>query len=428
MTNKIKTLALMPVLLLLLTACTLLQDLPVIGKYFGSAPTGPVTLNVWGLWEDPQVMQTLIQKYQDENPNVTINYEDRSVMRLVEYKERAFARASEERSDIDIIMVHNSWVPRMSSVLAPIPSNLMNVATYTERFYPVAVQSAVINNDIYALPFYHDGLVLVYNRSHFAEVGQSLPPTAWEEFRRLALQLTVRGGEREEDIIRGGAAIGTADNINHATDIIGLMWSQAGVSIPSGIDSKPAVDAVSYYTNFAKEDKVWDNTMPEASLAFVNERASMIFIPSWQLIDILRYMPNVEDVGVAPVPQAIPQNPATWGSFWMYTVLGNSANKNAAWHFLDYLTSDETQLAYYNEASKVRFFGVPYSSTTLASQVPTPILRPVIDTAPFAKSGEIAARAGNQRQENALKKAINDILGNGVTEVVLQEAKLEINQ
>ena len=204
MRYKNLTLALLLVLSFTLTACTL-QDLPVIGKYLGNVklPWGgksliekEANLTMWGLWEQPDVMESVIQSYKAEHPKITITYEDRSVLKPDNYRERVFARAD---SDIgaDIILVHNSWVPRLKDNLAPMPSSLMSVDEYTAAFYPTAVQSAVADGKIYAVPLYYDGLVLVYNKDHFAEIGQQEPPTAWEEFRRLALRLSVRAGGKE---------------------------------------------------------------------------------------------------------------------------------------------------------------------------------------------------------------------------------------
>ncbi|KKS20546.1 MAG: Extracellular solute-binding protein, family 1 [candidate division WWE3 bacterium GW2011_GWC1_41_7] len=189
MRNKYFTLALLVVLSFALTACTL-QDLPVVGKYFGgsgSPASGPVSLTVWGLWEDRDIMEGLILKYQETHENVTITYDDRSILNPRDYKERVLTQISGSL-DADVVLVHNSWVPRITANLSPMPSSLMDVNTYKSTFYPVAADSAVVGGNIYAVPFYYDGLVLVYNRDHFDEVGQQEPPTAWEEFRVLALR------------------------------------------------------------------------------------------------------------------------------------------------------------------------------------------------------------------------------------------------
>lgn len=318
--KKLKVFALLFISSFLLTACSL-QDLPVIGKYLpggndggtsdGNFPKGDVSLTIWGLWENPEVVNAAISEYQKLHPNVTINYEDRSVLKPVDYKERVYTRASQS-SGPDIMLVHDSWVPEIKQFLSPAPTNILTAETFKSRFYPVAYNMAVNDNSVYAVPLYYDGLVLVYNKDHFEQIGQASPPTAWEEFRKLALELTVRG--EQGAVLRGGAALGTANNIDHFSDILGLMWSQADVKIPDDLDTKAAADALEFYVNFAKEDKVWDSSLAEATTAFVEKRVSMLFVPSWQILGILEANPDF-NVGVAVPPQAKSNDPANWASF-----------------------------------------------------------------------------------------------------------------
>ncbi len=417
MKNKILTAVLLVSLPLFLTACTL-KDIPVIGKLFSGGSkvaNTPMTLNMWGLWESPEIMDALIQKYTTLYPNVTINYDNRSVVTPSLYKDTIKGRLPQAGVP-DIVVVHNSWVSEIKDYLSPAPASLITPQVYSQRFYPVSTQSAVIEGKIYAAPMYYDGLVLVYNKSHFEEVNQTTPPTAWEEFRRLALDLTQT--TKEGDFVRSGAAIGTADNIDFFSDILGLMFAQAGLKVPDDLGSKAAQDALAFYTTFVKEDRVWDNTLPEASKAFAQGKVSMIFTPTWNLLDIIKANPDL-NIGVAPVPQALPETPVSWGSFWMYAVPKTGQNADAAWQFVDFLTQDEQQLAMFSQASKFRTYGAPYSSVALASQSSSgpsaKYIKSVLDTAPFAVSGYFAGRSGNAFQVDALKKAVNSTLYGGVS-------------
>lgn len=408
MRYKILTTALLVILPLTLTACTL-QDLPVVGKLFGgsSTPTtSPVTLNVWGMWENKEAFEAIASKYKELHPNVTINYDDRSVVKASSYHDTVFGRVAQE--DVaDIVLVHNSWVPAIKASLSAMPATLMDAATYSQTYYSVAGDSAVFDSKIYAVPAYYDGLVLVYNKQHFDAINQKTPPTAWEEFRRLALLLTVKS--EKDALIRGGAAIGTANNVDFFSDILGLMFAQAKISIPQDIDSKPAQDALSFYTIFSMQDHVWDSSFPEAAAAFAQERVSMIFVPSWALLDILKVRPDLQ-IGVAPVPQVDSQNPVTWGSFWMYAVPSKSKNQATAWDFINFISQDDQQKLLFSTASKYRTYGAPYAKIDLQSALTSSAvgiyLKPLLDSAPYAKSGLLTARAGNDLYVNALKDAV----------------------
>ena len=420
MKNKITTAILLLLIPLFLTACTL-SDIPVVGKYFGGGagnpgkPGVPVSLNMWGLWETPDIMDVIIKNYQTKENLVTVNYEDRSINNPNGYKDSIFTRI--KQGDLpDIVMIHNSWVPFIKDYLEPAPSDVIAVADYSQRFYPVATESSVVDGKVYAVPAHYDGLVLVYNKDHFDEIDQVSPPTAWEEFRRVALALTVRTDK--EGLVRAGAAIGAANNIDFFSDIVGLMFAQAGVSVPSGIDSRAAQDALSFYTLFLKSDGVWSESFPEASKAFSAGKVSMIFVPTWNLLDIVRANPGM-NIGVAPVPQAIAEKPVSWGSFWMYAVPKSSSNSKAAWKFINFVSQDDQQLALFNEASKYRPYGAPFSSVNLSSQAgqsaSSQYIKPVLNTAPFAKSNIFAGRSGNNTEVEALKTAVNAVLSGEVT-------------
>lgn len=424
MRYKIFTLALLFILSFTLTACSL-QELPVIGKYFGGlGGSKEATLTMWGLWEDPDVIGTAISAYKEKNPKITINYEDRSVLKADDYRVRVAERA-DENIDADIVLVHNSWVPRIKDKLAPMPSG-MSAKEYQEAFYPVAAQSALLDNKIYAMPLYYDGLVLLYNKDHFSEIGQQDPPTSWTEFQNLANRLTVKAGEEDKlALVRAGAAIGNSGNIEHFSDIIGLLMSQTDVKIPDDLASKPAADALDYYISFVSLDRLWDSSMPEANTAFAQGKVSMIFVPSWRILDILAANPDL-NFGVAPVPQALPETPANWASFWMLAVPSSSKNQAVAWDFIKFITSEEQELSLFSEASKYRPFGTPFARVSLASQLENnPYLAAVVQGASTAKSGELAARAGNTKAVNSLSDAVSAVLNKKVDSLAALKNLLE---
>jgi multiple sugar transport system substrate-binding protein len=426
MKYKFLVLALVPLFAVFLTACSL-QELPVVGKFFSpKEDTSPVTLNFWGMWEPSSVYEPVIASYKEKKSYVSVNYENRALGGdIYDYKNRIF-QGSQTGSAPDIYMVHNGWVPRFAALglFSPAPDDIASKLNMSERYYKVASDSGVVDGKVYAVPAYYDGLALVYNKSHFKDVNQTSPPTTWEEFRVLALKLTVRG---EDDVLlRSGAAVGGANNIDHFSDVLGLLWAQANVKIPEDIDSERAVDALAFYTSFYTEDKIWNDDMPESITSFVRGQTSMLLVPSWQVLNILNEVPNASDVGVAPAPQ-VPRaaQQANWGTFWMYAVPANSPHKDLAWDFLLHLSDPAQAKAIYSNQSKIRKFGAPYAHIELAKDLSAnPYVTPYLAGAPTAKSAEIAGRSGNRNQVAALQGVINDIINDVATpEEALAKAK-----
>jgi hypothetical protein len=99
---KLKLIALAVISPLILTACSI-TDLPVIGKFFAKKDNAnvatPVELTMWGLWEPKDLIGSVNADYQTQKPNVTINYEERSVVgSLKNYKDSVSTSAEREES------------------------------------------------------------------------------------------------------------------------------------------------------------------------------------------------------------------------------------------------------------------------------------------------------------------------------------------
>lgn len=435
MNKKLPIIITISILVIALIAALAITFMPNISTLIGGSnteTTEPVSLNVWGVYESPEVYDELSQNYQIENPNVSVIYDDRSILTPSEYKERIFTRLSAGSSAQDIVLVHNSWVPELSQYLSSMPQELLTAEAYSNNFYSSASQSAILNNNIYAVPAFYDGLVLVYNREHFEEIDQLQAPTTWEEFRRIAIDLTIRGSN--DGIVRSGAAIGNANNIDFASDILGLLFSQTDVSIPSTMDSRAAQDALSFYTSFVTEYEIWNDDFIEASSAFVQGQVSMIFVPTWNVLDIIAANPEL-DVGVAPVPQALPDEPISWGSFWMYAVPESSQNKRAAWEFINYISQSDQQKVVSSVASRSRQFPAPYALKSLANApeiTNNPYLESALTYADNSRTGIITSRAGNLKEENIMRDVINSVVNpeNTTQEIsfsnLLRDAKNEI--
>lgn len=443
---KIKTLALLAALPFVLTACSL-QDVPVVGEFLGNLPFigggggGSSDITMWGLWEKDFTYQPVVSDFQLKNSNFTLDYRDMSVLKLSglgEYKERVYTRLQQPDWDADVVMVHNSWVPALANagLLDKAPSSLFSQEEYSETYFPVAVETGTYGGNVYAVPAYYDGLMLVYNKDHFDEAGISEPPTGWEELRRTAISLTQLNSKGE--VVRAGAAIGSADNINHFSDILGVMLEQAwvqtkttdnpeGVTFPNGIDSKYAQDALEFYIDLMTKNKIWRRDFPEASTAFANGQVSMIFVPSWQVLDIVAANPTL-NIGTAPIPQALPNNPVSWGSFWMFVVPKNADDKKSAWEFISYVSLETSQQKINNEASKVRAFAAPYARSDMAASLANdPYVGALVETAPYATVNTLAGRSGNDTEVQALRNAINAVIDKEMTiENALKKAKADI--
>lgn len=352
---------------------------PSISLFGKPKPQGPITLTYWGLWEDDNLIKPAIAAYQSQHPNIIINYERKS---SINYRTRA---QTQIRSGVgpDVFRIHNTWLPMFAADLAPAPADVFTISDYKNLFYPVAVDSFVRANQIYGAPMEIDGLALFYNEDMLNGVGGK-PPTNWQEFIDLATKMTVKDAS---GIKTAGAALGTASNVDHWSDILGLLlFQQPGVDL-NNVATPQVAEILRFYTGFVTDPrkKTWDVNLPKSTDMFAAGRLGFYFAPSWRAHELRVANPNLK-FKVAPVPQ-LSGKTVGWATFWGEVVAAKSQNSAEAWKFVKYLTSAETEKLAYQQASQIRLFGEPYSLVSLGTELVTdPIVGVFVTQGPVYKS------------------------------------------
>jgi multiple sugar transport system substrate-binding protein len=379
----------------------------ILPKFSGSS-SGKVTLTYWGLWEDSKTMQSLIDGFERENPNITIQYSQQDIK---QYRERVLTRIADGNGP-DIFRFHNSWYPMYASVLLPLPTDTITPADFQKTFYPVAQKDLVKNGAIYGVPLEIDTLSLYVNTQLFQAAGLK-PPTNWNDFISDARAMTVKDSDGK--IKTAGAALGSFDNITHAPDIFSLLLLQNGVDPLKMQDSSDrATNALSFYTDFATDqNNVWDNTLDPSILAFSRGNLAMYFGYSWDYFTIKQDNPNL-NFQIVPVPQLPGQN-VNMASFWAEGVSDKSKHQKEALLFIKYLAQKSTEEDLYAEQAKTRTFGEPYARVDLGSTLKSnPFLSTVVSEAPTAFSSPFV----DSTYDNGLNQELNTYLGNAVNSVL----------
>jgi len=386
----------------------------------GLSPKKEVALTYWGLWEPVNVMETIIAEYQKNHPKIKISYSQESPQDYRERLQSAFARGEGP----DIFRFHHTWVPMLKSELALLPTEMIE----EEDYYPVVAKNLKRGESFYGVPLMIDTLALFINDDIFRAAGKT-PPATWEEFQKVALELTVR--DERGRIQTAGAALGITDNIDHWSDILGLMMLQNGVDMKKvdstiGADGRNlGVDALTFYTLFSRVYKVWDETLPSSTLAFAGGKLAMYFGPFWRVLNIKEANLNL-NFRILPVPQLSGANIA-WASFWTEGVWEKSENKKEAVEFLKYLSSKEVLEKLYQAESQLRLFGELYPRIDMAGLLSAnPLLAPFLSQAPNAQSWYLCSRTYdngiNDRMIKYFEDAVNSVNRGGSVQSALSTA------
>lgn len=346
-----------------------------------SISSGPVNLIYWGLWEDASVIQPLITQYQQTHKGITITYQKVTPQ---QYRQKILVRGK-EKTGPDIFTFHNTWVPMMAEILAPVPKEIYTPESFRKTFYPVIASDVVLDTSILGIPLSIDGLVLLYNKDMFKRAGLVNAPHTWEDVITYANELTVP--DQSGNIITGGIALGTANNIENFSDILGWMLLQNGASI-ADTSSTEAVDVLQSYRQFAESpNNVWDDKMPNDVVAFAQGKVAMIIVPSWQIFTVKSINPEIQ-VGVAMLPVLPGEDaPLSVASYWIEGVSRSSHHQREAFEFLAYLSSKDALVQRFSLQSKTRLFGSVYPRVDMKELLKdNEYLVPLVAQAPYMKS------------------------------------------
>lgn len=365
----------------------------------------PIKLIYWGLWEEPSVIEPMIAQFNRTNKNIIVEY---SKQDSKNYREKIIARSKDGRGP-DIFKFHNTWLPMMQDELSSIPKKVMTNDEFEKTFYKVIQEDLKVGSNYYGIPLYIDDLVLLYNNDFFKRVGITSPPKTWDELIVYAKQLTVPGTDGQP--VTSGIALGTANNIEHFSDIFGWMLLQNGASL-SNVASIEGQQVLSSYRKFAElPSPIWSSEMPNSVAAFASGQVAMIFAPSWEVANI-KAINSELDLKVAPLP-ILPgeKEPFSIANYWIDGVSRSSKHQDEAWQFLKFLSSKDSMAKMYELQTKARGVGEAYSRVDLKDTLlQNDYNAPVIAQAPYLKSIPTISRT----YDNGLNDQINSYLEDAV--------------
>ena len=416
-----------------------------------------VNLEIWGTFNDSQAYAEIIDKYKQINPYVgEIKY--RKFAQSTYRQELLDALASGQGPDI--FLIGNGWLPSFENKLEPSPGPLMNEQDMKSNFPDVVVSDFMDAEKVYGVPLSVDSMQLYYNRDMFNAAGITSPPKTWKEFQVDVQKLTRLNANGNFDL--SGAAIGTGNNINRASDLMSLLMMQNGVELPTkkgmqakidaGVVSKDGTvvqvgeQALEFYTQFARLSTTtnminqlytWNSRQHYSIDAFSEGSVAMMFNYSWQMAEIKSKNPKL-NFSVAPTPQINSDSPVSYANYWGYAVARNKVTSSTAsgqpasvpvpnevrtheaWQFLRFLTlKNSGTITLYNGISKKsKDFSINFDPAVdyLKKTQHPAARRDIIESqktdtnlGPFA-AGNLIAKHWYQNDPDAVDKIFTDMI------------------
>ncbi|MBU0613960.1 extracellular solute-binding protein [Patescibacteria group bacterium] len=385
-----------PISVLALLALLVTTGQGCTGSGSGNIEPKEVSLSIWRVFDDEDSFDSIITTYRAMHPNVKIEYRE---LRYSEYESELLQALAEGRGP-DIFSVHNTWMGKYQSLLSPMPTSVtitqqevrgsirkQTIVTEVEKptmttreleslFVEQVVSDAVMDyqpdtkqeaqSRIYGLPMAMDTLAMFYNKDLFDAAGIATPPKTWTEFQQAVILLTKYN--EAGNVTASGVGMGLSENVERSSDMLSLLMMQNGTQmtdergritfqdVPEGSvnDASPGIDAVRFYTDFAnptKEVYTWNDSYDSAFEAFANGQTAMLLGYSYYT-PIIRTMAPKLNFDVAPIPQIAGGRQVNYANYWLEGVSKSSENKNWAWDFILFATSENQVMSYLDSTNK----------------------------------------------------------------------------
>ncbi len=305
-------------------------------------------VTIWGTL-DGKTMSDLILQFSRAN----------KALEVVKYKEIApdvfehtLLNAIADGQSPDLIILPHTLLATYSSKLQAISYEAYSERTFRDTYIDGA-EIFLGTVGVYGLPFGVDPLVMYWNRDIFSTSGLSQPPKTWETLMTQTTPAIVQTSDNL-GINQSAVALGEYANINHAKEILSMLFFQAGTGIveqqgtsyrvtlgnalTTGLSAGEA--AITFYTQFADANTElysWNRSKGLDRTEFLNGDLALYFGLGSENQELERENPNL-NFDIAPVPQGSAATvQRNYGDFYAFAIPRASQNIQGAYAVASYI-------------------------------------------------------------------------------------------
>jgi len=374
-----------------LAAVILLVVFLIVSKGNGETPTVTTSSRgsfiVWDYNDEKSAYDPVINSFQSTN-GIKVEYIVKNPNTY--YADTINAMAAGKGPDVWIIP--NNMVAKYQDKLVAMPEGWIaepktmksDIEVYQSWYPSVVSQDNIINNKIYGMPIAIDTLKLYANPILLSQILQEYRkanpdkdvtslnrlfqqgPQTWDDLTEMVKIITQKNSGQ---IARSAIALGTANNVSQAPDILSLLMLQDGTKMISddlataqfhtqqnlfSNVNYPGTQALKFYASFAdpkSPNYTWNSKMTDSIRAFANGEVAMMFDYNNALGQIQLINPQ------APfITFNIPQIRETthiidYAKYDTLAVTKSAPDQELAWNFI-LMATDPTMVSGYRAVTK----------------------------------------------------------------------------
>lgn len=316
-------------------------------------PSGPVTIRVLSMEQaGPTVdeMNAIVGEFNKANPNVKVEIEYVSYDAL---HDKITTAMSSKPPAYDVFLVDDIWYAEFGKAGYVMDATARITKTMRDKIFASSWDITTVGGKVYGMPWLLDEKYFFYNEDLLKQAGFTAPPKTWEE---LVDQANVI---KQKKIVEYPIVWSWGQYEAAICDWVTLLFGNGG----SLVDDK---GAPAFNNDKGVKTLTWmvktidDGISNPASVSYVEEdvrnvfsQGKAVFATNWvYMYDLVNFKPDESQV-TGKVKMAL--MPAFAGSgvesssingSMGFSVAATSPNKDAAWSYVEFLTSEDVQNRY----------------------------------------------------------------------------------
>ena len=354
------------------------------------------------------------------------------------FQEELLLQGSSGTDTYDLAFWVDSWGVGLKNFIEPLDDYMAQTGKTMDDYPPAFVNSSKMGTDtVYGFPLRGHAQLFYYRQDVFNDLGLEVPQT-WQEI--------VEAGKviREQTDLEPIAMYYSVNAGQNLFNWLSMLWGNGGDIFDENyrpvFNSEAGVAATQYYASLVQDQDVTNDASlafneQEANQEMVQGRAAMFVGWSWmytRFADTESAAPEVvENVAYAPAPGWEGGDQTSYGYLWPVGMFTGSSNKEAAYEYLQWLSSAELDRAVVLDDSN------PEVNTVVA--VHTSVLEdPQVNEQDNGLQQTMADTLSNARSQplisnwlevqSILEVAINEIAGGADAQSTLDDAASSVEE
>lgn len=316
----------------------------------GGAEGETTTIQFWHTWQglEAQKFAQVISEFSKVHPEIKVEVLDSTTT-----EKQLVAMTGGSSFDVGLTMDYtaNQWAN--TGALEDMTPYIEAAGTDMSNYIEPLLKLGEVDGKQYGIPFTMDTFMLFYNKDILAEAGYTEPPKTWEEFSEMCEAVTQK--DENGDYTR----LGCIPNYPWVT-VAAIPYSfgaslydeetnqvlAASDGVKAAMELKNSLYSGFYDNAGVQKFKSGLGQYQSAENPFFTGKVAFSIEGEWYPTFLAEYAPDLNwGVTSLPYPEGAEEQSSGFLQGGMLVIPAASKNKEAAYTFVEWLTSDEAQVA-----------------------------------------------------------------------------------